>query len=199
MAFKRRSALCWVASLFFVGGATLLLLSLPRPYWHAKLEAPQYPQGLFLHVYVNRLDGDVREINLLNHYIGMEKLEKAAPAERRIAYFAIGLIALLVFLTGIFDPRWGWLFTMPAILFPFIFLADLQYWLWRFGTNLDPNAPLSQAIKPFVPPVLGVGTIGQFRTITSVGEGLIMAFIASFLVLNGLVLHLIGHRRTASR
>ena len=43
-----------------------LLASLFLPYWHMELVAPQYPKGLHLTAYVNRVEGHVREINGLN-------------------------------------------------------------------------------------------------------------------------------------
>jgi hypothetical protein len=61
----------------------LLLASLPLPWWQFKVVAPQYPKGLKVSVYVNRLEGDVREISLLNHYIGMKSLSDAAQIERK--------------------------------------------------------------------------------------------------------------------
>jgi len=48
--------------------------------------------------------------------------------------------------------------------------------MWNFGTNLDPRAPLSNAIEPFVPPLLGEGKVGQFKTIASWEIGLWVVF-----------------------
>ncbi|MFZ1749856.1 MAG: hypothetical protein WAU01_06675, partial [Saprospiraceae bacterium] len=44
------------------------------PIWRIELDAPQYPEGLGLLIYANRLAGDVDIINGLNHYIGMKTL-----------------------------------------------------------------------------------------------------------------------------
>jgi len=59
----------------------------------------------------------------------------------------------------------------------------------KFGQNLDPTAPLSSSIKPFTPPILGRGMVGQFETIAWAGEGLILAFVASFLAMIWVFLH----------
>ena len=56
----------------------------------------------------------------------------------------------------------------------------------HFGLNLDPTAPLSSSIEPFVPPILGSGMVGQFETIASFQIGLWMAFLAVALILAGL-------------
>ena len=44
------------------------------PIWRIELDAPQYPEGLALLIYANRLGGEVEIINGLNHYIGMKTL-----------------------------------------------------------------------------------------------------------------------------
>jgi hypothetical protein len=81
------------------------------------------------------------------------------------------------------------LLTLPAIFLPVLFLADLQWWLANFGTNLDPTAALSSSIEPFVPPVLGKGTIAQFSTIARPDIGMWLAIVASGLILVGLYFH----------
>ena len=153
------------------------------------LLAPQYPQGLVVHAYVNRLEGDVREIDGLNHYIGMRPLGEAASFERSVSIGAIVVLSLLVLATAFVHSRWATLLALPAVLFPLVFLGDLGFWLWSFGQNLDPTAPLSSSIKPFTPPVLGRGEVGQFATVTTPELGLILACIASLLVIAGLWFH----------
>ena len=63
--------------------------------------------------------------------------------------------------------------SFPAILFPPLFLADLYWWLRDSGLSLDPKAAFSSSIKPFVPQVLGVGKIAQFRTDAVARSGLL--------------------------
>ena len=41
------------------------------PIWRIDLDAPQYPEGLNLLIYANKLGGNVDIINGLNHYIGI--------------------------------------------------------------------------------------------------------------------------------
>ncbi|WP_243664607.1 cytochrome C [Rhodothermus marinus] len=135
--------------------ALLLLISIFFPYWRIRLFAPQYPGGLVAKVYVNRVEGDVREIDGLNHYIGMRPLEEAAQLERSLSIILIVAMALLVAGAIYVHSPWAAVLSLPALLYPLIFLADLYYWLWNFGTHLDPRAPLSSSVKPFVPPLLG--------------------------------------------
>ncbi len=167
----------------------LLILSLFLPYWHMRLNAPQYPDGLHLTAYVNQLNGDVAEIDGLNHYIGMRPLNDAAKFERAVAVWAMVALVLLVEGAMYLHSRWALLLVIPAVTFPFFFLADMWFWMNLFGQNLDPKAPLSNAIEPFTPPILGTGKIGQFETIASMGWGLILAFTASGVIMLAMFLH----------
>ena len=169
--------------------ALLLLISLFLPYWQMTLLAPQYPGGLSVQVYVNRLTGDVNEIDGLNHYIGMRPLAEAAQLERSVSVAAIAVLALLLLAAIFVHTRWAALLALPAILMPFLFLADMYFWMRNFGLNLDPRAPLSSAIKPFVPPILGTGRVGQFDTIATFHIGLYLAFLAAGLIVAGLYAH----------
>lgn len=174
----------------FLGlAAFCLLVSVFQPYWRMTLLAPQYPGGLQVQAYVNRLEGDVHEIDGLNHYIGMRPLGEAAQLERSLSFLLIGVTSLLVIGAIFIHSKWAALLALPALLFPAIFLGDLYLWMRNFGLNLDPTAALSGAIDPFVPPVLGEGLIAQFRTIASPDNGLILATFASFLILIGLYFH----------
>ncbi len=186
---KKDRARYMMPTLLFAAAAIMLLVSLFLPWWRLTLNAPQYPAGLHVQAYVNQLKGDVSEIDGLNHYIGMRPLDEAATFERQISIYGIVGLALLILAAIFIHNRWAALLALPALLLPVVFLADLQFWLANFGTNLDPTAPLSSSIKPFVPPVLGKGTIGQFSTVAVPGEGLWLAILASLVILVGLYFH----------
>lgn len=176
-------------TLLFAGAAILLIISVFLPYWEMELIAPQYPKGLHVTAYVNRLTGDVFEIDGLNHYIGMRPLDEAAQFEKSVSIIGIVSVSLLILAAIFVHTKWVVLLTLPAILMPVMFLADLQWWLAKFGTELDPAAPLSSAIEPFVPSVLGRGVIAQFETVATPGIGLYLAILASILVVVGLYFH----------
>ena len=178
-----------VPTLFLGLAGLLLVISIFLPYWRMTLLAPQYPGGLEVEAYLNHLEGDVREIDGLNHYIGMRPLNEAAQLERELSIAAVAVIALLALAAVYIHNQWAALLSLPAMLFPFGFLGDLYFWMRNFGQNLDPKAPLSSSIDPFVPPILGEGVVGQFRTVAEPGAGLILAFAASALILVGLYFH----------
>lgn len=185
----RRRTRFLLPTLFLGSAGLLLVISIFLPYWRMELQAPQYPQGLEVQAYLNHLEGDVAEIDGLNHYIGMRPLAEAAQLERSMSVAAVAVIALLAVAAIYVHNQYAALLALPAAFFPAIFLADLYYWLRDFGTNLDPRAPLSSSIDPFVPPVLGTGRVGQFATVAQPGSGLILAAVASLLILAGLWFH----------
>ena len=138
---------------------------------------------------LSTLEGDVAEIDGLNHYIGMRPLGEAATFERSIALIGIAALVLLILAAIFIHNKWVTLLALPALLFPAIFLADLQYWMANFGQNLNPSAPLSSSVKPFIPPVLFEGKIAQFSTWAQPELGLWMAIAASIVILIGLYFH----------
>jgi copper chaperone NosL len=167
-------------TLLILLGAALLMSSFYFPYWNLTLKAPQYPEGLRLSVYMDHITGDTSEINLLNHYIGMGKLEDAAHFERKIAWVSLLFLALgaVVFLP--IGRKVYKVFYLPPVLFLFGFMGDLFFWLHRAGHLLSPDAPVH--IKPFTPILIGSGKIGQFSTFAFFGSGFWMAVTATAVI-----------------
>ncbi len=172
----------------------LILVSLFLPYWHMVLVAPQYPDNLQLTAHVNQLSGDVAEIDSLNHYIGMRPLEEAAQFERSVGVYILILLVIMLEFAAWIHSRWAVLLVLPAVFFPAIFLLDLHLWMSHFGQNLDPDAPLSNSIEPFVPPILGTGMVGQFKTIATPGIGLLLSALASVVIIVALFFHRRAYR-----
>ena len=171
----------WLVLFLAIGGALLLIASYQFPYWNFHLVAPQYPKGLNLHIALSGITGDVAEIDILNHYIGMMKMSTAASLERSMSTYivaaaALGTVAGVV-ATG---KRMGWLGMVVALGLPIGFLVDTTYWMYRFGHELEPQAPLK--FSPFMPVLIGKGTIGQFHTTAWPAVGFWMALTAGFMV-----------------
>jgi len=186
---KRERKRFMTPTAIFATSAFLLLISIFFPYWSLTLEAPQYPNGLTVEVYVNHVGGDVQEVDELNHYIGMRSMKDGGVLERTLSILIVAALALLTFAAIYIHSPVAAFFTLPAMLYPLIFLGDLYFWLWNFGTHLDPRAPLSSAIKPFVPPVLGTGMVGQFKTVAQWETGLILAILGALMIPVALYYH----------
>lgn len=174
----RRRRLVLAATL----GAGLLFLSYWGPWWHFQLVAPQYPRGLELGIRLTGVTGDVEEINLLNHYIGMKHLEEAAQFERSHALTILSLIALSVIVLVLqLGRRLNALLVLVAAALPVGFIADTFYWMYRFGHELDPTAPVN--IAGFTPTLFGEGRIGQFHTVATPRWGFWVATAGAGLVI----------------
>ena len=169
--------------------ALLLMISMFLPYWRMTMTAPQYPKGLKVDVYVNHLEGDIREIDALNHYLGMPPLDEGGRFERSISMIAIIVLGLLL-MAGIFiGNQWAGVLALPALGYPLIFLGDLYLILYQYGHSIDPESALGSAIDPFTPPLIGVGKVGQFGTIAEPQIGLYLVFVACAVILVGLWFH----------
>lgn len=147
----------------WICGATaagLVALASTLPVWTMTMKAPQYPKGLVLSAYGTGMSGDIAELNILNHYIGMPPLQ--APALETAAFpFAIaGLIALC--LLSPIHRAIRVLAIASVALAPVAILADLQWRLYEFGHSLNPEAPIR--LKPFTPLVVGTTTMGNFTS-----------------------------------
>lgn len=156
-------------------------MSIFFPWWKMVFFAPQYPEGLNIIVYPNKLAGEIDIVNGLNHYIGMDNFsEKNFPELSYLIYLISGL-AVLTMITAILRKK--------AVLHGLIGLfgiggilgvLDLRKALHDFGTNLSPHAPIK--IDPFVPPILGHNTVANFVTNSVLGTGSYF-LIAAFLLL----------------
>ncbi len=164
----------WLVVALGVGGAVLFALAFFHAWWVFLLYAPQYPGGLRLDIALTGMSGDVKEIDLLNHYIGMGHLEDAAPVERHLAGYGVAAIAAIsIGLLVASGRRLNKVVAIPALSFPVIFLADSFYWLYSFGHRLNPRAPLK--IGTFTPQLFGNGKIGQFETYATPALGFWLA------------------------
>lgn len=176
-------------SALMMGAALLLMVSMFLPYWSMTMNAPQYPKGLKVDVYVNHLDGDMREIDELNHYLGMPPLDEGGRLERSISVVAIVVLGLLL-IGGVFiHNQWAAVLALPSIAFPLLFIADLWWILYRYGHSIDPESALGGAIPAFTPPILGIGTVGQFGTTARFEVGFYCAIASVVVVLVGLWFH----------
>jgi copper chaperone NosL len=138
------------------------------PLWNMSFYSNQYVDGLQLHIYVYQLEGgkthdrdDLREINSLNHYIGMRPLLESDFSEFSWLPFAIGGLMLLS-LRAIVLGKMSHLVDV-FVLFSYFGLYSLwsfYHRLYTYGHNLDPLAAIK--VKPFVPPLFGQKVIANF-------------------------------------
>ncbi len=140
------------------------------PIWQMRLWAPQYREGLTLKIYTNTIKGDLQSINTLNHYVGMHAIRPDDFAEFRFMPQALTAFGLLALFAALFNRRWlaiaGWVaFTVFAALM----FRDYMTWLWHYGHDLDPRAPIS--LPAFTPPVIGMKHMANFHVLSLPGVG----------------------------
>ena len=186
-----------IAKALIAAAAAALLSSVFFPYWWLKVTAPQYPKGLKIAIFVNHLEGDVQEVDILNHYIGMRPLREGAKKERELAVYGISVLVLCLGTAVFVRNKFSIFLLIPTILFPAIFAADLYFWLRDFGLHLNPKAPLSSSIKPFIPPLLGYGKIAQFKAQANFAFGHGLAMLAALLSLSAIALRFFPAKKKA--
>ena len=156
--------------------AMLLGLAYVAPLWHIGLDAPQYPEGIGMYVWIDTITGekpnDLHNINGLNHYIGMKAIVPDAIAELKLMpRIVAGLMAfgLLASIAGRRSLLYGWtlLFAMVALAG----LVDFWYWGYDYGHDLDPTAAIKVPGLSYQPPILGSKQLLNFTAHSWPGLG----------------------------
>ena len=143
-----------------------LALAATQKLWTLHFVAPQYPNGLDLYIYPHTIAGgndgiDLPEINTLNHYVGMRKLDPADFADLDFIPFAMGALGLLALRVAVIgDVRALLDLAVLTGYFGLFAIGRFIYMLYSYGHNLDPRAPITMAA--FMPPVLGSKQMGNF-------------------------------------
>lgn len=178
-------------ALMFVGALLLLVLFL-TPLWSITLEAPQYPDGITMYIWINKITGDteytLQNINILNHYVGMQFIEPDSIPE--LTYFPYIIIAMVVFgvLISIKANKkliLTWVVTM--VVLGILGMYDFYLWEYDYGHNLDPKAPIKVPGMAYQPPVFGSKMLLNFNAISYpywgglfLGLSIVIAIVAYF-------------------
>ena len=138
------------------------------PLWTMSFESNQYPDPLRLAIHIDHLEGeksemrdDLREINSLNHYIGMRPLLESDFAEFLWLPFVMGGFVLLLLRAVAF----GKIRDLIDVTVVFVYFGLFSAWtfyhrLYEYGHVLDPAAAIK--VDPFTPPFFGRVKIANF-------------------------------------
>jgi hypothetical protein len=172
--------------------AALILVAHFLPLWNLTMFAPQYSQGLRLDIYDHTLVGgnagqDVKEINALNHYIGMHDLAAEDFTEFKWMPFVLGALALL-FLRAVVLGTAKELLDATVLFFYFgaFALWSFGYKLYLYGHDLSPTAAVK--VPGFMPPMFGYAKIANFEVYsypkpgTYVMGGVVVLLLAALVV-----------------
>jgi hypothetical protein len=171
--------------LLVLAAAVLLVAIYVLPLWNLTMFAPQYPEGLRLDIYSYRLVGgnegqDLKEINVLNHYIGMRDLVVEDFTEFKWLPFVVGAIGLLYLRAAVLGT-FGHLVDVFVLnlYFSGFALWSFAYKLYQYGHTLSPTAAVK--VPPFMPPLFGYKQLANFE-VYSYPQGASYALGASTLL-----------------
>ncbi len=158
-------------------GAALLLPTFFLPLWNMTLYSNQFPDGLILRIYSSKLEGgkthdrdDLKEINSLNHYIGMRALQEEDFTEFKWIPFVVGGVMLLSLRVVVL----GKMSKLVDVVVLFTYFGLFSLWtfyhkLYLYGHELDPTAAIK--VPPFTPPLFGHKTMANFEVYNYPGYG----------------------------
>src|SRR5262245_62642361 len=113
-----------------------------QPWWIMKARAPQYGQRtLVIDVGPRNVEGDVREVDGLGHYVGIRPMGTLARLERTLAPLGMAGSVLGILAAPWLRRRWlRLLFVLPAMMMPVLLLVDLKLWMDKAANDRDPTA-----------------------------------------------------------
>jgi hypothetical protein len=164
------------------------------PLWDMTFYSNQYTDGLQLQIYAYQLEGgktpyrdDLREINSLNHYIGMRPLLESDFSEFTWLPFAIGVLTILALRAMVI----GKMASVVDVFVLFSYFGLFSLWsfyhrLYAYGHNLDPTAAIK--VRPFTPPFFGEKVIANFTVYSFPDIGSVSLVAFSLLLLVAIVL-----------
>lgn len=152
-----------LSKLLLVIAGISLVITIFIPIWRIELSAPQYPEGLVMLIYANKLGGDVEIINGLNHYIGMQTLHAENFIEFSILRYIIGFFAIVCFVVAIAGRKKLLNILLGTfITFGGVAMIDFYRWEYNYGHELDPNAAIIVPGMAYQPPLIGYKVLLNF-------------------------------------
>ncbi len=184
---KRSNIVMLIASILPLG---LFLF----PLWKITLEAPQYPIPLGMYIHINDFSDvhphDIKNINLMNHYVGMKYIPEAIPEFKifPLAIIITSVLGLLLAFKGNYKWFLAWFILM--IVMGAAGIYDFYLWEHNYGHDLDPKAIMKftnpdGSVMGFQPPLFGSKDILNFKAHSYpqlgalfLGLGIALSFIA---------------------
>lgn len=159
------------SKIIVIAASLILILSFFFPIWYIDLEAPQYPEGIGLEIWLNKITGqkphDLNNINGLNHYIGMKVIVPDAIPELKIMPFIIIFLIVFGLTAGISGKRilvYAWIVLFFVIAA--VGLYDFYMWEYDYGHNLNPHAAIKIPGMAYQPPLIGSKMLLNFNAIS---------------------------------
>jgi copper chaperone NosL len=133
------------------------------PVWFIFLIAPQYPEGLTMNIWLNKITGQVDIINGLNHYIGMKHIKAEMFPEFTYLIYIIAFFIIAGLTVAMIGKRSLLLiYNSLLLLFAIAAMYDFYKWGYDYGHNLDPKAAIQVPGLYYQPPLVGHKTLLNF-------------------------------------
>jgi copper chaperone NosL len=142
--------------IIIAAGALATCIMFFVPVWSIYLIAPQYPEGLSMQIWLNKITGQVEIINGLNHYIGMKHIKAEMFPEFKFLIFIVGffvLLGLAIAVTGSRKLLFSYL--ILSVIGGIAALVDFYLWGYDYGHDLDPMAAIQVPGLSYQPPLIG--------------------------------------------
>ena len=182
-------------SRILVAISSLLLIGLfVLPLWHVRLTAPQYPEGLGMNIRINTVEGatetDLDNINGLNHYIGMKRIDPNTIPELKFMPWIVGALILSgLAVAAVARPRILYVWMAGFLIIGVVGLIDFWHWEYDYGHNLDAaTAIIKIPGMSYQPPLIGTKQLLNFQAVSLPAAGGILAGIAFVLGLVAVIL-----------
>jgi copper chaperone NosL len=181
------------SKIIVIVASLILILTFFFPIWYIDLEAPQYPEGIGLEIWLNKIAGqkpnDLANINGLNHYIGMKEINPDAIPEMKIMPFIIIFLIVFGLASGISGKRslvyiWIVLFFVVAA----VGLYDFYMWEYDYGHNLNPHAAIKIPGMAYQPPLIGSKMLLNFNAISMPHIGSWILVVTVVLAITALII-----------
>lgn len=165
-------------------GALMIFPIFLFPIWKITLFAPQYHNGISMYIWINKITGDsvgtLQNINILNHYIGMQKIEPDAIPELKYFQFVLIAMGLIGILVAFLKNKYFYLaWSVVLILLGILGVYDFYLWEYDYGHNLSPTAPIKIPGMVYQPPLLGKKSLLNFVAYSYPHWGTLFLFLAS--------------------
>ncbi|MEZ5041968.1 MAG: hypothetical protein R2828_18875 [Saprospiraceae bacterium] len=153
--------------IIMIAAALSLLMLFVFPMWKIVLYAPQYPDGVEMDIWINKIGGPspatLQNINILNHYVGMKFIEPdAIPELKYFQYVIMGMIALGLIIGLVNQKNLFAAWTFLLVVLCILGMYDFYLWEYDYGHNLSETAPIKIPGASFQPPLFGKKDILNF-------------------------------------
>lgn len=153
-------------------GSLSLMITFFVPLWQILLWAPQYPEGLTMKIWHNKLSGDVEIINGLNHYIGMKHISVEMFPEFGYIGILLGILIAVGLAAAVLGKgRILFVFTLLSYVYGIAALWDFWQWGYKYGHELDPNAAIKVPDMSYQPPLIGYKNLLNFTSFSGPDTG----------------------------